>query len=214
MKIKQAALIIIGIIGFHVSGNAEILINDFSDLANQGFSPFDNSWNGGTPTPVDQFFQDTGFVSIKSINSGNPTGDGGYYSVISGTVPSPGAALDFTGLGFVAVTASIDIGNVANGFNLFLVDSMYTPAASAFFSASDFSTAFSTVASPLVVGGSTGNIADIQFYRITGDGSSDAFRASFDKAVATAVPEPAIAGLFLFGGATALFACRRKFRKG
>ena len=213
MKIKHTAFIFFSISAFIITGNAQILINDFSDLGNQGYSPFGNSWSGGTPV-IDQYVPDAaGFVSIKPVNSGNPTGDGDYYSVISGTTASPGAALDFTGLGYVALTARIDTGNVANGVNLFLLDSTFTPAASAFFSASAFSLTFSTVTSALVADPAGGNIADIQFYRMTGDGTSDAFRASFDNAVATSVPEPATSGALLLGGAMVFVASRRKHQK-
>jgi len=187
---------------------AAIVINDFSNLTDQAFSPFGLSWSGGTPE-VDQFIQGSGNISIAPVNGGNPLGDGNFYAVLGGTTGSPFAPQDFTLLTDIQVTARLDSGNASGGFILTLVDSTFTDVGSAVFSVSLFTSSFSTASASLVLSGD-GSISDIQYFRISGDGDFNAFRMSFDNA--TAVPEPSTC-LLLGLGAAGLLGSRRKLRR-
>ncbi|MGH8047336.1 MAG: hypothetical protein ACREKL_08830 [Chthoniobacterales bacterium] len=153
------------------------------------------SWNGGTPAS-DQYTQGAGFISIAPVNGGDPKGDG-YF--LAGLQPIPGTTTgDFTGLTLFSIDARVDAGNASTIFQVQLLDSTLTQAAVGTFTASSFTSAFSTQYAPLVISGG-GNLAAVTYWRITGDGiASDSFRYSFDNLLVT-VPEPHIVGLFLLG---------------
>jgi hypothetical protein len=203
MPTSKFAAALLGMCLLLPSAPAAVLLSDFSDLAGTSFTPFGLSWSGGSPE-TDQFSQGAGFVSIIPVGGGNPLGDGNFYSVLSGTTDLPGPPQDFSLLPEIQVTARIDGGNGSGGFILTLVDSDFTDVGSAVFSVELFGPAFSTASAMITLSGE-GSLANIQYFRLSGDGGFSAFRMSFDQAVA--VPEPSAA---ILAGLAGLFAAGRR----
>lgn len=173
--------------------SSTILVNSFTNFESQAFTPLSAPWGDGASTNNDQVIQSTNYITIAPVNGGNPTGNGSFTSVLSGTALSPGAPLDFTGYNYLIATARTNAGNVSSSFTVQLWDTTGTEAAVATFSAASFTSSFTTFTVALTQAG-IGNIHQIQYFYLTGDGfSSDAVNASFQNLTAstTAVPEPA-----------------------
>ncbi len=192
MKTLIRTLAIFSIVALATPARAIILASDFSDFAAQLFPPMTPSWNNG----VDQYTQNSGFISITSVNGGNPGGDGNF------TAGFPGAAsVDFSTMSFANLNASVDIGNASTSVTVTFLDDLTTAVATATFSASSFTSVLSTQ-SVLLSYTNVGNLAAVTYWRVEGDGiPSDAFRFSFsDLSVSTvAAPEPSALLLGLFG---------------
>jgi hypothetical protein len=169
---------------------AQILISNFSNFSSQAFSPFNTSWNNGT---ADQFTQGSGFISITPVNGGNPTGEGSFDAVISGSTVSP-TPVNVTGLTTLSLTAMTNSGNTDSAITIFLRDSSFDVLGSATFLTSQFnSSSFSTVSTSISL---TGDITGATYWTLAGDGiSDDNVRMSFDN-LTLGVPEPSSVALF------------------
>jgi hypothetical protein len=122
--------------------------------------------------------------------------------------------LNFTGLGFFNLTARVDAGNASSIMHVELFDSFFTKVASTIFQASNFTSSFTTQSKAISYTG-LGNVADVTYFRIDGDGiASDSFRYSYENlaAATTAVPEPST---YALGAGILLGLCiaRRELRK-
>jgi len=164
---------------------AQILISDFSNLSTQAFSPFGQSWNGGTPA-ADQFVQNSGNVSITSVNGGNPDGQGNFNASLPGS-----ESVNLTGMLTLQLTARVDSGNANTALTIVLEDGSFTEIGTATFLASSFNSSFSTVNAPITLAGG-GDITNATFWTLSGDNVvGDTVRMSFDNLDAIlAVPEP------------------------
>ena len=188
---------------------ADLLISDFNNFSAQLFPPMNISWNGGTPAS-DQYIQGNGFISITPVNGGDPKGDGYFNAGLPG-----GGSFSIAGLNFFALNARIDDGNTSSIFHVLLYDDTFTQVAGATFSASSFTSAFSTASTALTATG-IGNIGAVTYFRMDGDSiAGDSVRVSLGNLSATAaspVPEPSAYAI----SATALLAAlivRREVRK-
>jgi len=175
-------------------------IGDFStNFVNQAFLPMAGTWNSGSPQ-TDQYTQGAGFISITSVNGGNPQGDGYFGSVISGTFTTPGAAQNFTGYNYLFATARVDSGNTDISFVIdFLASDAFTIVGTALFNTSSFTSGFTTFEVPI---NWTGNTTQVQYYQLNGSGNgslNDRFSIQNLTASTTAVPEPSTWAFFLFG---------------
>ena len=176
-----------------LTAKADILISDFNSFAGT-FYPMSGNWG----TPVDQYSQGAGFISITATGGGDPKGDGNFDAVLPGSSLASPSSMSFAGLSFLSINARVDSGNQSS-LTVILRDSSFTQAAVATFLASSFTSSFSTVNSALTLAGG-GSINDITFWEVTGDGlASDSFRYSFDNLSAIAVPEPSAYALSACG---------------
>ncbi len=165
-----------------------VVLSDFSNFTAEGPS-FDASWMGGTPS-VPQFIQGAGFISIQSVNGGNPQDDG---SVI---VPLA-ATLNLSGLSTISITARQDTGNAAPIINVTLFDSSFNTAFATFSTAS-FGPMFSNQQLTITEnpGFDSSSVVAYQFGGGNFVGVSN-FRLSLDSL--TVIPEPTSATLVLIG---------------
>lgn len=170
---------------------AQIVLGNFDDLANQAFTPFNGNWNGGAPL-ADQFVQHPGFVSITSVNGGDPKGDGSFDALLAGTTP-----IDFSLVTELALTARIDPGNQVGSVVVEVRDSAFNVIGTSLFFTASMGASFSQVTATFNFGG--GGIAtDATYWRLAGDGiAGNSIRMSFDEL--STVPEPATGTLAVLG---------------
>ncbi|MFZ4682264.1 MAG: PEP-CTERM sorting domain-containing protein [Terrimicrobiaceae bacterium] len=169
----------------------QTLISDFSNIAVQAFDPFNGNWNGGSPA-ANQYIQNTGFIVIAPVNGGDPKGDGSFDASLAGTTP-----ISFASITQLSLTARVDSGNQATSVEVQIRDSAFTVIGSATFATSLFTSSFSTVSAPFVLGGG-GTITDATYFRMAGDGvAANSVRVSFDNLAA--VPEPSTIALAVLG---------------
>jgi len=180
------------------AAQADIVLSNFDNFSLQYFAPMGTSWNGGSPS-IDQYVQNTGYISITPVNGGDPKGDGYFFAGLPGS-----ATLNFTGLTFLSINARVDAGNASSIFHIQLFDDVNpNPVATTTFTASSFTSSFSTQSAAIVLSG-IGDITHITYWRMDGDNiNSNSFRYSFENLSAiTAVPEPSTYAL----GAVSLLA--------
>ncbi len=185
------------------------LISDFSNLAGQ-FPSFGGSWSAAG---VSQYSQGSGFISILPQGSGNPLGDGYFFaSMPSATSPGGNVSMNLTGFSSISLTGRVDSGNASSNIGISFYDSSLTKVAGATLDTSSFTSNFSTLTASLTLTG-VGNLSQVTYWRIEGDGSpTNAFRYSFDN-LTVAVPEPSATALGLLGlGAAGLCFFRRRER--
>jgi len=178
--------------------HGQTLISDFSDIAVQAFTPFNGSWDSGSPSS-NQFIQNTGFILIAPVNGGDPTGDGSFDAALAGTTP-----ISFSAITQLSLTARVDSGNEVASVAVEVLDSTFTLIGSSAFAVASFTSSFSTVSAPFVIGGG-GVVTDATYWRLAGDTvAANSVRMSFDNL--SAVPEPstiALAAIGLIGVAAA-----------
>lgn len=185
-QVKVGWVTVILLSFFSIHAHAQLLLNDFSDWTadnGSGGGFVAGSWTGAV-------VQNSGFISIVS-----PADDTGYiYLDVVGARPK-----DLTGYTQISLTARIDPGNVSGAFTVVLWDTNGDDAAQATFFASEFSGTFSMVTKALTIIDPI-RYQDVGGFIISGNGTFDAFRVSFDSL--SAIPEPstyALLGLGLAG---------------
>lgn len=187
--------------------SSPVLISDFSSLSSD--SPvFDGTWSGGIPI-IDQYSQETGFISITPRNGGTPTDEGNFF--VAPGVWSGGMDLTNGGTNSViALTARFDAGNLATNIVITFGDSEFNSASATF---TGYGSNFSTQSIAFSSFDPGFNWAAVTDWSISGGlGFGDNFRASFDNLEATvAVPEPATWAL-LAASLTTVMVLRRRFR--
>ena len=157
-----------------------ILISDFENLSAQALS-FNGAWNGGEPF-TDQFVQETDFISITSVNGGDPKGDGTLYANLDGVVP-----LDFTGMTHLSLVAKVDAGNQVEKLVVEVRDSTFTVIGTSTFFTTSYNSSFSAQSAVFVLG--DGVLSDAAYWVLYGDSiGGNSIRMSFDELVA--IPEP------------------------
>jgi len=181
---------------------AAVLVSDFSSFSSQLLPPMGITWSNAG---IDQYIQDSGFISIAPVNGGAPKGDGYFNAMLPGS-----ASLNFTGLNTLSLTARVDAGNASSILHVLFYDNTFTQVASNTFNATDFTSTFSTKDVTLSLSG-IGDPTAVTYWQINGDGiASDAFRYSFDNLSVSAIPEPRIIGLLLAG---LIFLGRKRFHR-
>jgi hypothetical protein len=135
--------------------------------------------------------------SILAVTGGDATGTV-YGDISSLNITSGAAFLSLT------VTASVDTGNAATSFTVNLFDNQLNGVLSASFNTNVFSSGFTTATSTLALyQGAVTAAVPIAYMQIAGNGTTAAFRMSFNEVVANAIPEPstyaAIAGALMLG---------------
>ncbi len=169
--------------------SAQVLISDFSDIGAQAFTPFNQSWNGGSPL-TDQYVQNSGNISITAVNGGSPTGQGSFDAVFPGSNLQTPASVDLSGTLTLDLTARVDAGNTNSSLTIVLDDNQGIEIGSATFLTSEFTTSFSTVDAVFTpIGG--GNISQAAVWTLSGDASpNDNVRMSFDNLTASSAAVP------------------------
>jgi len=169
------------------TAHANLLLEDFSSFAAE-LPSSDGSWSFGG---IDQYVQNSGFISVTPVSGGNPRDDGSF------TLSN--SSFDLTGLSWVAVSARVDSGNAAGSFSLTFYDGSLN-AATASFAAASFSSSFSTVAASLSYAGGFDS-SNVVAWQIGGGNFTPAndFRMSFNQIDVMAVPEPGAVWLMFFG---------------
>jgi len=164
-----------------------LLVSDFDNISTQSFSPFNGNWIGGEPL-TDQFIQEAGFISITSLNGGDPKGEGGFDASLDGGVP-----LDFSGITHLSLVARIDSGNQVGGVVVEIRDSEFRVIGTSLFVSSSYNSSFSAQEAVFVLTGD-GLVSDAAYWRLAGDGiAGNSIRMSFDDLVA--IPEPSTVSL-------------------
>lgn len=192
MKLVKTLLLSSAVFASITCAHGQILLNDFSNwLAanpNGGFSS--GTWNG-------EVTQNSGFITV----GGTADNTGNAYLDFVGPVPK-----NLTGLTSLTLVARVDAGNASPGFTITITDSNGDSAASASFSAVDFSSSFGAATASWSVIDAL-KLQDANGFFIAGSGTSEAFRMSFDNL--TAVPEPET-WLLLALGLTLIVVFRRR----
>lgn len=151
---------------------------------------------------------------------GNLTVSGGNLSVVGGDGTG---AIFFdissfnilgTDISFVEVAARINSGNVANGIVINFYDGSFQGVLTATLNASNFNTGGFTTAiaslslHPLAIT----NSVPLAWAQVTGDGSTDTFRFSFDEIIVSSsvIPEPSTYAAIFGAMALAFVAYRRR----
>lgn len=178
-------LIVLGLIASVSCLSAQTTITQFNAAPTAVTGP----WDGNNTTAG----------GIFSVTGGDSTG-ASYYDI--GSLSLMGNALND-----VEVTARLDSGNAASGFTVNFFDAAFNGVLTATFNAASFNSGGFTaaIASLSLYQGAVTNFVPIAYMGIAGNGTTDAFRISFDKIVANAspIPEPstyaAIVGLLALG---------------
>ncbi len=173
----------------------DLLISDFDNIGTQAFTPFNGNWNGGDPLS-DQFVQGANFISITSVNGGNPAGDGSFDATLDG-----GSPLDFTNITHLKLVARLDAGNQVGMVLVEIRDSNFDVIGTSQFATASYSSSFSSQDSSFVFTGD-GVASDATYWRLAGDGiAGDNIRMSFDELATTpeppAIPEPSTVSLLV-----------------
>jgi hypothetical protein len=187
-----------------ISASAQILISDFSSLGGAEFSEGLISWSSGG---VNQFAISDGILTIAPVGSGNPDAMGyfAYADLAAGTAPM----FDATDLTYLSVLARADAGNQAAGYVVSLFDDVGNAALSGTFSLAAIG--WNTATTTLIAHSEGGDITRISYFGISGIGTADAFRASFDSiTLASAIPEPSTYAAIFGGLALGFVAYRRR----
>ncbi len=154
-----------------------------------------------TPTDFTPQLTWDGFTTVSSgvlsVTGGDATG------TVYGDIQSLSIASGASYLS-LSVTARVDSGNAATSFTVNLFDDQLNGVLSATFNTNAFTGSFTTVTSALALyQGAVSAAVPIAFVQIAGNGTTAAFRMSFDEVVANAIPEPstyaAIAGALMLG---------------
>lgn len=187
------------------AAEAQVLISNFESISMQAYFPFNDTWS----SPVDQFTQESGFISVTSVSDGDPTGEGGFNANIDGSLDGSNP-IDLTGYTYLSLTARIDAGNTS-GFTVVLIrDSAFEIIGTAQFLTSSFNAAsFATASVPFEITGA-GLLTDAAYWTVAGDGLPTSYRMSLDNLSASAVPEPTVCVLLALGLMS--LAMRRKSR--
>lgn len=181
----------------------QLVLSDFDAIASQAFTPFNGNWNGGAPL-ADQFVQHAGFVSITSVNGGDPKGDGSFDALLDGTTP-----IDFSAVTHLALTARLDPGNQMGSVVIEIRDSSFTVIGTSLFLTASMGSSFSQSTASFTFGGG-GLATDATYWRLAGDGiAGNSIRMSFDQL--STVPEPATGTLAVLA-LLSLAGLRRRFR--
>jgi hypothetical protein len=175
-----------------IPAKADVLLSNFNDFVAEG-PEWEGSWTNGS---VPQYIQNTGFISIAPVGSGNPNpADDGQVSVDYEDF------VDITGLEYISLTARSDSGNATPVLQVRMVsfDGTGFRYARANFTSASFSSSFTTQIAPLVQD-SNFDPTLVVGWQIGGpelDGENS-FRMSFDNAAlmeATPIPEVTLAPL-------------------
>ena len=112
----------------------------------------------------------------------------------------------------LSYTASVNAGNLSANFVVNLVDSGGTPVLTAVINTSGWLAGTPVSGTALFTPTGSGSTSTLTYFNLTGDGTANAFRMSFDQFSITAIPEPSTY-VALFGVATIGLAVWRKRRK-
>ena len=171
------------------------MISDFSDLASQAYTPFNLSWNHASSG--DQYIQGDGYVSITSVGTGSPRGDGSFHAVFPGADKDSPFSVDMTGATHLQLTGRLDAGNTSTSWIVLVMDSEANTLGTAKFFSSSFTESFTTVTATFVLTGN-GDLHSATYWILAGDGILGNIAAgSFDHLVA--VPEPGAVSLAFAG---------------
>jgi hypothetical protein len=172
----------------------------------QTLSTFDSlgggNYGGSWVTPINAISLTSGVATIGSPALAD--GNFEFADISAGTI-----SLD-TSL-VLNYTARVDVGNLSNSFLVRIADTSGDYSLQALIVTTSWVSAQFVTGSAVLTSSGTGDASQSAYFTLSGDGSTNAFRMSFDSLSVSAIPEPS-SYTTLFG-VTALGACLLRRRR-